>query len=55
MAGAVGAMLIATIVGHVLQATGSYLVPFFIAGTAYLLALGTVHLIVPRLQPVNSV
>jgi ACS family hexuronate transporter-like MFS transporter len=55
MAGAVGGMLIATIVGHVLQATGSYLVPFFIAGTAYLLALGAMHLIVPRLQPVNSV
>jgi MFS transporter, ACS family, hexuronate transporter len=55
MAGAVGGMLIATIVGHVLQATGSYLVPFFIAGAAYLLALGAMHLIVPRLQPVNSV
>ncbi len=55
MAGAVGGMLIANIVGHVLQATGSYLVPFFIAGTAYLIALGVLHLIVPRLQPVNSV
>jgi ACS family hexuronate transporter-like MFS transporter len=55
MAGAVGGMLIATIVGHVLQATGSYLVPFFIAGTAYLVALGVLHLIVPRLQPVNTV
>jgi ACS family hexuronate transporter-like MFS transporter len=55
MAGAVGGMLIANIVGHVLQATGSYLVPFFIAGTAYLIALGVFQLIVPRLQPVNSV
>jgi ACS family hexuronate transporter-like MFS transporter len=55
MAGAAGGMLIATIVGHVLQATGSYLIPFFIAGTAYLIALGVMHLIVPRLQPVNSV
>ncbi len=55
MAGAVGGMLIAKIVGYVLQQTGSYLVPFFIAGTAYLIALGVMHVIVPRLQPVNSV
>jgi len=55
MAGAVGGMLIAKIVGYVLQETGSYLVPFFIAGTAYLIALGVMQVIVPRLQPVNSV
>jgi MFS transporter, ACS family, hexuronate transporter len=54
-AGAVGGMLIAKIVGYVLQATGSYLVPFFIAGAAYLIALGVMHAIVPRLQPVNAV
>src|SRR5271166_2427943 len=54
MAGAVGGMLIANIVGHVLQATGSYLIPFVLAGTAYLVALGVLHLIVPRLQPVDS-
>ena len=55
MAGAVGGMLIAEIVGYVLQATGSYLIPFFIAGTAYLIALGVLQLIVPRLQLVDSV
>ncbi len=55
MAGAVGGMLIAKIVGYVLQETGSYLVPFFIAGTAYLIALGVMQIIVPRLEPVNSV
>ena len=55
MAGAVGGMLIAEIVGYVLQATGSYLIPFFIAGTAYLIALGALQLIVPRLQLVDSV
>jgi ACS family hexuronate transporter-like MFS transporter len=53
MAGAVGGMLIAKIVGYLLQWTGSYLIPFFIAGTAYLVALGVMHLIVPRLQPVD--
>ncbi|HMD42822.1 MAG TPA: MFS transporter [Candidatus Acidoferrum sp.] len=51
MAGAVGGMLIANIVGHVLQATGSYFVPFLMAGTAYLVALGVLQMMVPRLQP----
>lgn len=51
MAGAVGGMLIAKIVGHVLQSTGSYMVPFFMAGAAYLLALAVIHVLAPRLQP----
>jgi ACS family hexuronate transporter-like MFS transporter len=51
MAGAIGGMLIATIVGHVLEWTGSYFVPFLIAASAYLLALGLIHLLSPRLQP----
>jgi len=55
MAGAVGGMLIAKIVGYLLQATGSYFVPFVLSGAAYLIALGLLHSIVPRLQPVNSV
>lgn len=50
MAGAIGGMLIAKIVGYVLQWTGSYLIPFVIAGSAYLLALGLIHLLTPRLQ-----
>jgi MFS transporter, ACS family, hexuronate transporter len=54
-AGAVGGMLIAKIIGHVLQATGSYFVPFLIAGTAYLIALGVMQTMVPRLQPVEFV
>jgi MFS transporter, ACS family, aldohexuronate transporter len=55
MAGGVGGMVIAEVVGYVLQMTGSYLIPFFIAGTAYLVALAVMHIIVPRLQPVNMV
>jgi ACS family hexuronate transporter-like MFS transporter len=54
-AGAVGGMLIAKTVGHVLQATGSYFVPFLMAGTAYLIALAVMHMIVPRLQRVDAV
>src|SRR6267378_8845 len=51
MAGAVGGMLIAKIVGYVLQWTGSYMVPFFIAGSAYLVALAMIQILAPRLEP----
>ncbi len=51
MAGAVGGMLIAKIVGHVLQWTGSYMIPFLIAGVAYLVALGLIQLLAPSLKP----
>jgi len=52
-AGAVGGMLIATVVGLVLQYTGSYLPIFIIAGSAYLVALGVMHLLVPTLKPAS--
>jgi len=48
--GAIGGMLIAKIVGYALQWTGSYRVPFLIAGAAYLLALGFIQLLAPRLE-----
>ena len=51
MAGAVGGMLIAEIVGHILQWTGSYVIPFFIAASAYLVALLLIQLISPKLIP----
>src|SRR5467141_1650450 len=51
MAGAIGGMLIAEIVGHVLQWTGSYMVPFFIAASAYLVGLSFIHLLSPKLIP----
>ena len=50
-AGAVGGMLIATFIGFLLQATGSYVPVFLMAGSAYLLALAIVHHLVPRLEP----
>jgi MFS transporter, ACS family, aldohexuronate transporter len=55
MAGAVGGMLIAKVVGYVLQSTGSYAVPFLIAGSAYLLALACIQILAPRLEPVRIV
>jgi ACS family hexuronate transporter-like MFS transporter len=51
MAGAIGGMLMAKIVGYVLQWTGSYMVPFLIAGGAYLVALAIIHALTPRLEP----
>jgi MFS family permease len=51
MAGAIGGMLAAEIVGHILQWTGSYMIPFFIASSAYLLALLFIHLLSPKLIP----
>ena len=51
MAGAIGGFFIATVVGHVLQWTGSYMIPFVIAGAAYLLALAVIQILSPRLDP----
>jgi ACS family hexuronate transporter-like MFS transporter len=51
MAGAIGGMLIAKIVGYVLEWTGSYLPIFIIAGLAYLTALLIIHLLLPRFTP----
>jgi len=51
MAGAVGGMLIAKIVGYILQWTGSYRIPFLIAGSVYPLALVAIHLLTPRYEP----
>jgi MFS transporter, ACS family, hexuronate transporter len=50
MAGAVGGMLIAKLTGYILETTGSYVPVFIIAGVAYLIALGIVHLLAPRLE-----
>jgi MFS transporter, ACS family, hexuronate transporter len=51
MAGAIGGMVMAKIVGYVLQWTGSYMVPFFIAGFAYLAALAAIQVLTPKLEP----
>jgi ACS family hexuronate transporter-like MFS transporter len=51
MAGAVGGMLIATFAGFVLEWTGSYVLLFIVSGSAYLIALLIIHLLVPKLEP----
>ncbi|MBM3826243.1 MAG: MFS transporter [Verrucomicrobia bacterium] len=53
MSGAVGGMVLAFVVGEVLQRTGSYAILWFIAGSAYLIGLAIIHLLVPRMEPVR--
>ena len=54
MGGAVGGMFIALAVGQILTVTGgSYVIIFAMAGTAYLLAFGVIHLLVPTITPVT--
>ena len=52
MAGAIGAMFAAKAVGYILQWTGSYVIVFFIAGSAYLLAFGLVQVLAPQIRPI---
>jgi len=51
MAGAVGGMMIARLVGEILQRTGSYVPIFIIAASTYLVALLLFHLLSPKLDP----
>ena len=51
MAGAIGGMMIARLVGEILERTGSYVSIFIIAASAYLVALLIIHLLSPRLEP----
>jgi len=51
MAGAIGGILMAEVVGHALQWTGSYMIPFVMAGSAYLIALFLIQILAPNLEP----
>lgn len=53
MVGAIGGMAMAKYAGWVLDTIGTYTPIFIIAGSAYLLALGVVHLLSPKLEPVK--
>ncbi len=56
MAGALGGATMAFATGYILQTTGkNYSIVFTIAGTLYLLALALMHLLAPRLDPVEDV
>ncbi|WP_246167337.1 MFS transporter [Sphingomonas piscis] len=51
MAGAIGGMFIAKFAGWTLEATGSYVPLLLFAGVTYLVTLGIIHLLTPRLEP----
>jgi ACS family hexuronate transporter-like MFS transporter len=50
--GSAAAMLMAMVVGEVLQRTGSYQIPFLIAGLSLPLAVTLLHVLVPRWDPI---
>jgi len=54
-AGAIGGAIAAFLVGKILQDIGTdgYAIPFGVAGVGYLIALGCMHLILPRFAPVK--
>lgn len=52
--GAVGGMLMAKYAGYVLDSIGSYAPLFFVAGSAYFVALLLVHMLSPRLARVEG-
>jgi ACS family hexuronate transporter-like MFS transporter len=51
MAGAIGGMIFSASAGYILEFTGSYMTLFAIAGSAYLVALAIIQLLVPKYQP----
>ena len=54
VAGSVAGMFFAQIVSRVLDSShNNYLVPFALTASVYLLALGLIHLLIPRLEPMS--
>jgi ACS family hexuronate transporter-like MFS transporter len=49
-AGAIGGMVFSLYIGQVLERLGTYTLIFAVAGSAYLVALGVIHLLTPRLE-----
>jgi len=53
MIGAIGGMAMARYAGWVLDTIGTYTPIFVVAASAYLVALGVVHLLTPKMEPVT--
>jgi ACS family hexuronate transporter-like MFS transporter len=52
--GAVGGMILALVAGYVLQSLHTYVPLFVIAGIMHPLAIGLVHRLIPRIEPVTA-
>jgi ACS family hexuronate transporter-like MFS transporter len=50
MAGGIGSMIFQTAVGIIVDKTGTFVIPFIIASSAYVIAVLLIHLILPRLE-----
>jgi ACS family hexuronate transporter-like MFS transporter len=53
MAGAIGGVLYQQFVGHVVDRMHTYIVPFAVAGLAYVTVLLIIHLMLPGLEPMK--
>jgi ACS family hexuronate transporter-like MFS transporter len=53
MAGAIGGVLYQKFVGNVVDRTHAYAIPFAVAGLAYVSVLIIIHLMLPRLEPME--
>jgi ACS family hexuronate transporter-like MFS transporter len=53
MIGAIGGMAMSKYAGYVLEKLGTYTPIFVVAASAYILALGAIHLLSPKLEPVK--
>jgi ACS family hexuronate transporter-like MFS transporter len=53
MAAAIGGMFIAKLAGYILEWTGSYMPLFVIASCAYVVNVGIIHALNPRLEPMR--
>jgi ACS family hexuronate transporter-like MFS transporter len=55
MAGSIGGIFFAQAVSRILQATNNnYMIPFAIASLSYVVAVGIMHVLVPRLEPMKQ-
>lgn len=54
MCAAIGGMFVASTVGFILERTGSYLGPFLMAASAYLIAFAAFRLLVPNIRPISN-
>ena len=50
--GAVGAAILQVIIGKWVQNTGTYTLPFILAGTLYFVGLGLLHVIMPKVETI---
>jgi ACS family hexuronate transporter-like MFS transporter len=49
--GYVGAAMFSSITGYLVDRRGNYVIPFIVAGSAYLISLAIIHILAPRLEP----